>query len=493
VRARLVAPSVGAVLLGLALVLVRGEPRVWGDSGIFLSVGARLLDGDRLYAEVADNKDPLFYYFYAGALWVGGWRAPFALDGLWLAVGGLSIALMLRELGARTPAVVAALLLYPLALTAAWYEPGASMLSGLALAPLVGWLWVRGNVGAAGAVFGVALLFKANLALVVGAPLAVFLLFGSPERSRRRQLGEAAVGLSAVLAGATVLLAVRGELRAYLDMLEYNTYYSDAGLRSQGGSSGMLDHLRLVREVFLASGKWQWPAAVAALVIILATAAVSWTRYGRSFRLLSGVAVATLVATVATLAQTAIFREHLQMLAYAAALGAAALISATTRWFGERAGVAAAVACVAFASWSSLKHEDFSNFSLRPWSTPPASTPARALEEYRIASLQGVERVPYMVFGRNTEDGHAAFIGNEFSLQCRWFHQYPFYRDEQFSETLACARMRRPMLVLVTRSFYDPMPDEPRWESFVAAARQFLDERYELVSELGMSQVWRRR
>ena len=50
------------------LVVVRGRPSLESDAGIFLSVAGRLLDGDRLYVDVLDNKDPLFYYSHAAAL-----------------------------------------------------------------------------------------------------------------------------------------------------------------------------------------------------------------------------------------------------------------------------------------------------------------------------------------------------------------------------------------------------------------------------------------
>ncbi|HXF98336.1 MAG TPA: hypothetical protein VNJ46_06960, partial [Gaiellaceae bacterium] len=150
--------GVAAFALAAALTLVRGEPRVWGDSGVWLSVAARLLEGDRLYADVADNKDPLFFYAYAGALWAGGWRAPFALDALWLALGSLFLALALAELRLARPAVAAGALVYPLALTAYWYEPGATQLPALALAPAALWLWLRGSPAAAGAAVGAAAL-----------------------------------------------------------------------------------------------------------------------------------------------------------------------------------------------------------------------------------------------------------------------------------------------------------------------------------------------
>ena len=76
-----------------------GSRRWNGDQGVFLSIAARLLDGDRLYAEVIDNKDPLFFYAHAGAFWVGGWRGPPALDALWLGVAALSFALLAPRAG----------------------------------------------------------------------------------------------------------------------------------------------------------------------------------------------------------------------------------------------------------------------------------------------------------------------------------------------------------------------------------------------------------
>ena len=114
-----------------------------GDQGVFLSVAGRMLDGDRLYADVFDNKDPLFFYTYAGAFWVGGWRGPFLLDAVWLGLAGVAVALLARALGAPRSAVVASFFVYPLTLAAGWYLVGLSLLAAsrgrparpLALAP----------------------------------------------------------------------------------------------------------------------------------------------------------------------------------------------------------------------------------------------------------------------------------------------------------------------------------------------------------------------
>jgi hypothetical protein len=60
------------------------------DRGIFISVGARLLAGDRLYIDVYDNKDPLFYYFVAGQLEFGPW-AQVASEALLIAIAALAV------------------------------------------------------------------------------------------------------------------------------------------------------------------------------------------------------------------------------------------------------------------------------------------------------------------------------------------------------------------------------------------------------------------
>jgi hypothetical protein len=182
------------------------------------------------------------------------------------------------------------------------------------------------------------------------------------------------------------------------------------------------------------------------------------------------------------------------MLAYPAALVAATLISVLSSAAGTRAGVVAAGACVAFALWSSVKHEDRLEVS-SAWRTTPISPGAVALEKARARFFDGSEPVTYMVFGGNSENAHAAFIGDGFELSCRWFHLYPVSLDRQFEETLECGRREAPMLVLITLGFFDERAEEPtRWGAFVAGARRMLDAGYEKVGEEHPGfEVWKRR
>ena len=378
-------------------------------------------------------------------------------------------------------------LVFPFALTAAWYTPGATMVPALALAPVAFWLFVRGSGFAAGAVVVAAALLKLNLGLVVLAPLVVLLAVGLEGSSRRRRALETLGGAALALLLVAIVLGIRGELGPYLETIAYNVHYSDAGIH--GGR--IRGHLEIAREFFAASGKWQLPAVWLATIVLLAVTVVGWLRLGRTFRRVSGAATASLVAAFVTLAMTTVFGVHLQLLAYPAALGVVTLVLALEAVW-RPLGVLTAAACVGFAFWSSLKHEDFSRLTASIWTTAPVSTPGLALEETRSRAFPEADHVTYTVFGRNTEDGHAAFV-NGMDLRCRYFHQYPFYRRAQLDETLVCARREDPMLILVTTSFYDPMPGSPDWTDFVAKTRALLASRYELVTERGMSQVWRLR
>ena len=485
-----------ALLYGLVLVVLRGEPSAGSDQGILLSVAGRMLEGDDVYADVAENKDPLFFYTYAGAMWVGGWRGPFLLDALWLATAGLAFAFLLRELRLAPAAVVAGLLVYPLALVAGWYVAGLTMLGGLAFLPFVPLLWLRRQYVASGVLLATVLLFKLNLAVVAVAPVLALVLLGAPERALKRQVAGAFGGLVAAFAVAALVLAVWGGLLEYLETIPYNVEYADALLGSESTLGRMEEHLRIVVDEFRLAGRWQLPAALLAIGACTAALAFVWLRPAPRERLLATMTASTLALTVVTLALTAYWSHHLQMLAYPAAFLAATLISLGTHVAGARPGVVVAAACVFFALWSAAKHEDRLEIS-QGWRTTPASGGADVLERARASFFPRSENVSYMVFGGNSENAHGAFLEDGFDLACRWFHLYPVSLDRQYEETLDCGRRKMPMLVLVTLGFFDERSrsqQNARWSGFVSAARRFLDSGYEKVDEEHPGfEAWKRR
>ena len=139
-----------SVAVGAAAALTRGWPTTDSDSGIFLSVAGRLLAGDRLYREAFDNKDPLFYYADAAALWLLGWRGPFLLDIVWLAAAAFGAYILLRALTGDFVVAVFGLLLYPLLITQINYLTGYSETAALGLLPMLAYLVYVGKPKLAG-------------------------------------------------------------------------------------------------------------------------------------------------------------------------------------------------------------------------------------------------------------------------------------------------------------------------------------------------------
>lgn len=481
------------------LVFAQGRPSLDTDGGIFLSVAARLLHGDRLYRDVWDNKDPLFFYFDAGALWVAGWRGPFLLDVLWVATAAVAVWLLLGALDVPRLARVAGFLAYPLLLTGEWYHAGYSMLAALALAPVAAWLSARDSPTAAGAVVGLGLSFKVSLALIlVAAPVALFLL-GAPVRRSVRRATAFLAGLAGTLAVVAVLLGTRGELVPYLHVLRENLSYANDVLVGTGRIGGIHGHVRAfetltrharpVIAVFLLAG------VLAALILARGGAGERRTPLGQVSALLLGVGIATSV----TLALTTAWDHHVQMLAYPGTLLVVFTVAALEagvrvrplRWAAQAAGLAGVLLLLG------VNDAPNADWSLSRWTDPAHSRTAAALEAVRTAQLPGVADVSYTHLGQNDEEGHAVFIGSGWTLACAHFHQYPFSPAGTLRGVLRCVERHHPQLLLVTSSLSERPGAPEDWHRFVVAGHALLGRDYRRVSFLrhprGTVAVWERR
>ena len=486
----------GSFAYGILLLLVRGRPTIDLDAGIFLSVAARLLDGDRLYSGVFDNKDPLFYYADAAALWVGGWRGPFLLDVLWLTIAAASVVALLRALGAPLGAVVAGFAAYPLLLTGEWYYAGYSLLASLALAPLVAWLWVRGSLGWAGAALGAALLFRASLLLVlVSAPVAL-LLVRPTARAARGQIARAGAGVGVVAAAAAIALAARGELVPYVNTEVDNVGYSNRVLVDTGRRSGIVGHVRAV------AGATEHYRLVVALFFVTALIAV-WTlvrtrragALGAASRALAALYLAATVTTTVTLGLTAAWDHHVQMLAYPGVLLIAFLVTFLLALRPAYVGFAGALAAlgVGLVLIGGTRSSPGASAPISTWFSAVHSDTADALEEARARWVPGRDPVTYAHLGQNDELAHAAFLDRGFRLACAVFHQYTYTGN--LTGVLRCVERKRPELILVTSSFSLDPTRPARWNDFVASGRRLLERLYvqELVrpSLRGPVEVWK--
>ncbi len=484
------------------LVFLRGRPSLDSDSGIFLSVAARLLHGDRLYSGVWDNKPPFFYYVDAVAVRLAGWRGPFLVDVFWLALATCSFWLLLRAVGASRLTAAVGYVVYPLFLTGTWYQAGYSELPALALAPLIPALWAGGAAMGAGAALGVAVLFRPDYTLIMLALLGTAMYLDHARgRPLRRAVVRLLVGFAATLALAVALVAARGELPGYVHAMVGNLGYPDRALKlGLGLPTGLRGHVDAIREI-LADGHY-------GLILILVSAValgpvIVVLRRARSSRrssfqaAIAGMLLAAAVTTAVTLSLTAVWFHHLEPLALPASLLTVLVVGALESVGSARFRIVAIPVVVVAALFGLGGRGDASPHSIRTlseWWHTPTSFAAEALNEARARAYPGRPSVTWAHVGSNDEQGSAAFLRPGLRLACPVFDQYLY--SANLHQTFDCLQHRLPDLVLVTSSF-QPAPHDEEWNAFVRSTTALLQRRYvEAVSLLGDGEryvVWRTR
>jgi hypothetical protein len=223
-RGRLRSAAAWGLWLPLALavvwpiVMLRAIPPLSADRGIFVSVAERLRAGDRLYADVWDNKDPLFYFSMAAGRAISPY-SDVVLEIGWLLGASTGIFSLTRSFRGDTRAgVLAGFVLTPLVLTGAVYHSGYTNLPGTALALLALAAAIRRRYAMAGVLLGLLCFMKFVVLPVAG--LLVLVVVGS--RRSWRGFGSAALGFVAVGMLVLALLGTRGELAAYLHTFTQN-------------------------------------------------------------------------------------------------------------------------------------------------------------------------------------------------------------------------------------------------------------------------------
>jgi hypothetical protein len=511
VRGRLYLCSASAVYAAL-LVLLRGRPSLKSDAGVFLSVAGSMLHGDRLYVGVLDNKDPLFYYAHAGALAAFGWTGPFLLDVVWLAIAAASTLLLLRAVGASWTVAAAGFAVYPLLLTGAWYLSGYSLLAALSFAPLIGLLWLRGNFVAAGALLALGVLFKVNLGLVLASvPLAALVV---APRGLRVQLAKAAGGFAGVAAAAAVALAVRGELHGYIENFKDNISYSRNVLSATGSVTGIPGHIKIAawaasrpgHVLGVAVGKPLHLVVVLAVFLLAGALAVRTLRRrpatpgaATATRFLAAAFLSATALTALTLALTAAWSPHDQMLAFPELLlivfVIAWLVSAKPELVAGARRIAAvcavaALGIVLLGGTASAPYARAGGVSY--WFDSAHSATAEELEQAAASRFPAARRITYVHLGQNDEEAVAAFLDGRFALACPAIAQYVF--TPHLDGVLRCVEGKQPELVLVTQKFRREPHAPAEWDRFVGDGTRLLDRDYERVSTRrtpnGVASVW---
>lgn len=467
--------SAAVVFITWFLIAARAIPGRDGDRGIFVSVAERINAGDRLYMDVWDQKDPLFYYVIAAGRLISPYM-DIAIELGWLALAGFAGWQLARAAGlGQTWSLIVGASLVPFVLTGVGYIPGFSHLPGTALALMALALTTTRRYVLAGLLFGLLLFLKLTTAPVALLMVLVFIWQVNATRSVKRLVG----GTLIAIVGVVSLLALRGELVGYVTMLQENFLYSDGSWMGKV-TNPVLKRIELTMTIVATT-----TAVMTAGILSLAYASpdINDEKAGRpASRALLSASLVGLATALVVIALTGLRYHHAQVLALPAAttlIAAAALVPQLRR-----------------QQWSGLIAILAIGFVLSGGTTPQlvvqsvVGAPTRVrdltpLDETTSALLATGQASTYARIGSNDDNSHAMGLA-EWRLACPRFHQYAHLPPTVLDDVVDC--LTTSQFVVVDSSVgenhslmdgYEAVPDFfDNWNAFVRDAEAALSANF---------------
>ena len=452
-------------------------PGVTSDRGIYIAVLERLLAGDRLYVDVIDNKDPLFYWLQLIPHSISPLLAV-TLEVGYVLVCSFAVRGILRRLRIDSlVATIAAFALVPGILTGLCYIAGMTHLPGIAFLLVSVWAFVAKKPVVSGIFAG--LLFFTKIVLFPFAPL-VWLLLASNRRWMfpRYLLGLTSAGL---VVGLTLL--VRGELGGYLRMLRFNFVYSQGAFLPK-------DTLKFV-------GHFEFLAKLPAFVPILSVSAllalaIGWLWFNArksASSAFKGWALLTLssgIGAILVLGVSGFWLHHLQVLYIPLIVGLITLLIYGRDSLGTQKRDArwiAAILVVLSLSVSALNVDRLGGFDQSKavagyylQSSTLANNEAKAL-------LSVAASGSYARLGDNSSP--AASIGvRSWRLACPTFQQYEFDTSATLNGALKCIETKRPVLLLAA---FEDSPGRKPMHKFYVSVQRLIMSHYTCQRSLGLA------
>jgi hypothetical protein len=392
-----------------------------------------MLAGDRLYIDVYDNKDPLFYYLLASEA-LAGPLIQYLAETVLIIGTGYFVAITARRFQPKMSALV---------FTACW----------LAAAYIfTGWFWSPGMPGTPGTFLAqtaiTAIIF--DLPVAAGAALAatlftnliffppatwfvlVFCLLRSEGKQRvARKLAIVATSGAAVASVIALLLLLRGEWSAYFAMLTRNVQYTQENWQRTGG---IVDSGRNHLAATIYFGKAALPVWVLSAVLLVLCAMRSPRGSAYRSACLAGASLFPMLLLES--AGVAFLEQHLapwRLLVFLSlSLVVPQLLTFRRQWLVIPL-LALAMLTLLPLTGESKPIQNPLNFATRLRQLGELSPETRLL-----STMAGDSPVSYARLGTNNDFHHA--LGTEhYRLVCPDFQQYDIYSVERLSSIVRCA------------------------------------------------------
>lgn len=475
---RALAPLVACALGMVAtwfVILTMTVPRpitgAVGDYGFFVGVADRLRAGDTLYADIWDNKDPLYFYTLAVANMAGAVGA-WVLELGWVILGAISVYGMSRAVGlTRISSVSLGGIAAPLILVGMPYFMGNTHLPGvvvstLAIATALNRRWMI--TGVLLATLGILKLILLPTALI--AIVTILVLRRDAKAARRMGLA----GLSTALILMGVLL-IRGELTGFLATQIDNLRHAQAPIVSAEQNTAfykVAQHLVILVNPHVVMIGLATSAIIAAAFLLARRRAVEEPQE----RDLRWLVLTAFVAAGLTIAVSGKWFHHAQAFEISS-LAAIVLLYRTLRTFRPRR-VWVAVLITALATYLLM-------------GAPPIRT---YLDQIKSAPGQWAiaqEPDPLTILLRERPPTTVSFVGfgnavprsgglEKWDLVCRHIGQRPFHPTWMFDEMRDC--LPGSETIVVTND-YGRDPAFPSYSAFVESVESLLAAHYTCLED----------
>ena len=464
------------------------------DRAIFVSVAEYLLSGSKLYIDIYDNKDPLFFYAVSMQRLLGP-IGEYLFELLMVTISAVSaydISRIVEHTGAMRKRFL--LIAVPLIVTGAFWSPGLTHLPAIALSLLACALFLRKKMLFAGGCMGLLAFMKLIMLPLPAVFCLTYELVLWDKRLSHKLFNRIVIGFTSVSAITLVILLTRHELLGYLQAQQNNFIYSNNVLVDNSSIvNSFVSHLRTM---FLGS-----ESKLRLLFSVIASMGFcgymsTQARVEKKIKAFLIGTLATYIISIMVLGLTGIWDHHMQLIYFSQTLMLiyiAISLNLKKAFANLSFGIAIVVLAILLSGTIKLGYY--------------VATPGAIMTKISYLTQESPETTAFRAIypngtgfvrlGQNsTVMPHGA--AND-KLLCPDFQQYYFYSPERLKHVLDCSKTAPTLIVDDSFSLYDKAPDWwPRdaqrqimiknWNDFVTVGESMIKTKYS-CRKLGKTRI----
>ena len=463
------------------------------DRAVFVSVAEYLLSGNRLYIDIYDNKDPLFFYAVSMQRLLGA-AGEYLFELVMVIIAAVSaydISRIVERTGKKRKILL--LIAVPLLVTGHFWLPGYTHLPATAFSLLACSLFLSKKMLFAGGFIGLVAFTKLIMFPLPAAFCLTHEIILWDKENSREHFNRMVLGFTAVSIMMIIILLTRHELLGYLQAQQNNFLYANNAMVDN--SNRVNAFAWRLRTLFLGNAEKR-------LLLLSLIASISFSAYIATQSSMEKKIKAFLIGTLATyiisiivLVLTGLWPHHLQLIYFSQTL---MLIYIAINLKSKKAfanlsfGIAIVALAILLSGTLRLDHY--------------VSSPEEIMTKISHLTQESPETKAFRAihpngagFARLGQNSNVIPHGaaND-KLLCPEFAQYSTYSPERFRNILDCAKTAPTLVVDGSFAHWDKADYGPReaqkkimrenWNDFVTAGENMITTQYS-CKKLGTTRI----